>query len=139
MIQSTAFDTIYHEHVHYYGFKPLAKFLEKNGFSIIRFDRIKYMCGSIRVFCKTGGQHHDLVKKAIVAEEKFGLYDLITYQNFMDRVKRLKFSINEDLWKIKSNGGEIVGIGAATKGNTLLNYCKLDSDVILYSVKNVLK
>ena len=38
--------------------------------------------------------------------------------------------ILQQLNKIKLNGGVIFGIGAATKGNTLLNYCNIDSDLV---------
>ena len=55
LIQSTAFDTIYHEHVHYYGIKPLAACLQREGFSIYKIERLDYMCGSIRVFARVGG------------------------------------------------------------------------------------
>ena len=48
----------------------------------------------------------------------------------MNVLKKLKFNLNTQLNKIKLNGGVIFGIGAATKGNTLLNYCKIDSDLI---------
>ena len=43
-----------------------------------------------------------------------------------------ELSVNAHLWKIRSEGGRIIGIGAATKGNTLLNYCRLDRDLISY-------
>lgn len=132
LIKSTAFDTIYHEHVHYYGIKPLAMCLQSHGFSIYKVERLDYMCGSIRVYTRVGGNHSAMVEEMIVEEEVFGLYNLSTYHQFMDRVKKVKMMVNADLAKILNDGGKIVGIGAATKGNTFLNYCNLDSDTISY-------
>lgn len=132
LVQRTAFDTIYHEHVHYYGIKPLAACLQREGFSIFNAERLEYMCGSIRVYARVGGEQEDLVNALIAGEEAFGLYAPSIYDAFMDRVQAVKSSVNTHLWKIRSEGGKIIGIGAATKGNTFLNYCKLDSDLIAY-------
>jgi len=132
LIKGTAFDTIYHEHVHYYGVKPLAACLQRHGFSIFKIENIDYMCGSIRVYARLGGAHAAAVTSMIEAESAFALYELETYSRFMERVRAVKLSVNAHLSQIRLNGGKIIGIGAATKGNTFLNYCRLDSDVIAY-------
>ena len=132
LVQRTAFDTIYHEHVHYYGIKPLARCLASQGFSIFKIDRIDYMCGSIRVYTHVGGAHAAEVGAMIAEEERFGLYSMATWRQFMDRVRRVKLSVTEHLSRIRSAGGRIIGIGAATKGNTFLNYCRLDRDTVEY-------
>ena len=50
----------------------------------------------------------------------------------MRRVQRVKFTVNRHLAEIRDAGGKIIGIGAATKGNTFLNYCRLDTDTVAY-------
>jgi SAM-dependent methyltransferase len=132
LIRGTAFDTIYHEHVHYYGIKPLAACLHRLGFSIFKIGRIDYMCGSVRVYTRLGGEHAVVVDNMVEAESAFGLYELGTYRLFMERVQRVKLTVIAHLAKIRAAGGKIIGIGAATKGNTFLNYCRLDSDTIAY-------
>lgn len=132
LMQRTAFDTIYHEHVHYHAIRPLARCLERAGFSIARVERLEYMCGSIRVYAQRGGRHGDDVARLVAEEEAFGLYALPTYEAFMRRVQAVKLSVNQHLWKIRADGGKIIGIGAATKGNTFLNYCRIDGDLLAY-------
>lgn len=132
LVERTAFDTIYHEHVHYYGIKPLLTCFERQGFSIYKIERIEYMCGSIRVYARLGGATDLALNKLVEAEERFRLYDTSTYEKFMDRVRNTKFTVNAHLSEIRVEGGKIIGIGAATKGNTFLNYCRLDSEVISY-------
>jgi SAM-dependent methyltransferase len=132
LVKSTAFDTIYHEHVHYYGVKPLAECLHKQGFSIYKVEKLDYMCGSIRVFARLGGNVDDTVKEFIREEELFGLYEKATFEQFMERVRNVKITVNAHLSAICLDGGKIIGIGAATKGNTFINYCRLDSDIISY-------
>jgi len=132
LIQETSFDTIYHEHVHYFGIKPLAQCLQSQGFAIYKVERINYMCGSIRVYASRSRKQTKSVSKLIEIEEGIGLYTDEIYNAFTRRVELLKFNVNKYLWKVRADGGKIIGIGAATKGNTLLNYCKLDSDLIEY-------
>lgn len=132
LVRGTAFDTIYHEHVHYYGVKPLADCLARAGFSIFRIDFIDYMCGSIRVFTRIGGEHAPVVAEAVAREQEFGLYQAECWRQFMQRVRRVKFTVVQQLARIREAGGKIIGIGAATKGNTFLNYCRLDSDTVEY-------
>jgi len=130
LINTIAFDTIYHEHVHYYGIKPLALILERHGFAISKIDRIDYMCGSIRVYAKIGKGHAPICYEMIKKEEKFGLYQMETYYLFMKHVRKIKVNTILHLARIKSLGGCIIGIGAATKGNTFLNYCNIDIDLV---------
>jgi hypothetical protein len=132
LVQGTAFDTIYHEHVHYCGIKPIAQCLARAGFAVWKIERLDYMCGSIRVYARAGSQHAPAVLEAIAQEESFGLYATATYAAFMERVRQVKLSVNRHLWEIRAAGGKIIGIGAATKGNTFLNYCRLDNDLIAY-------
>jgi len=132
LVRGTAFDTIYHEHVHYYGIRPLAAALQQHDFSVLKIDRVDYMCGSIRVYARVGGRHAAAVDSMIEAEHRFGLYEPATYQAFMARVRKIKTTVLAQLAQIRAEGGKIIGIGAATKGNTFLNYCRLDSDTIAY-------
>ena len=53
------------------------------------------------------------------------------FKNFMERVCNVKFSVNSHLSNIRANGGKIIGIGAATKGNTFLNFADVQLDVII--------
>lgn len=132
LIERTAFDTIYHEHVHYHSIQPLAAALERMGFSIFKIDRTDYMCGSIRVFARVGGTHSPEVSAMIEAERDFGLFETTTWSTFMSRVRQIKTTTLAHLMEIRARGGKIIGIGAATKGNTFLNYCRLDADTIAY-------
>jgi SAM-dependent methyltransferase len=132
LVKDTSFDTIYHEHSHYFGLEPLSIRLGHSGLFIYKVERNRYMGGSIRVYARKSTMHAPIVNEMIAAEQAFGLYTASTYSKFMDRVRKVKYAVNTYLWKIKSEGGKIVGIGAATKGNTLLNYCRIDADLISF-------
>ncbi len=132
LVKGTAFDTIYHEHVHYYGIRPLSNCLLQHGFSIFKVERLDYMCGSIRVYTRLGANHCAEVDSMVAEEIAFGLYDPTTYLHFMERVLKVKLSVVGHLNQIRNAGGKIIGIGAATKGNTFLNYCRIDADTVSY-------
>src|SRR5689334_1664497 len=132
MIKQTAFDTIYLEHINYFAVTPLARFLGRRCFGIERVEVSEYMCGTLRLYVKPQAKHAPIVDRYVEIEREYGLFSPPVYQSFMERVRSLKFRLNKQLYDIRANGGKVIGIGAATKGNTLLNYCKIDSDVLEY-------
>ena len=132
MIKQTAFDTIYIEHINYFSITPLARFLSLRGFGIEKVEVSDYMCGTLRIYVRPNIKHGPDVKYYTDIEHEYGLFLMSTFDAFMARVKRLKFRLNKQLYDIKSTGGKVIGIGAATKGNTLLNYCNIDSDLLEY-------
>lgn len=132
MIKQTAFDTIYLEHINYFSVMPLARFLSPRGMGIERVEVSDYMCGTLRLYVRPNADHAPVVAKYIALEAEYGLFSNGVYEAFMDRVKSLKFRLNRQLYEIKASGGKVIGIGAATKGNTLLNYCNIDGDLLEY-------
>ncbi len=130
LVQKTAFDTIYLEHVSYFSFKPFSRFFEQFGLYISDIEENEYMGGSVRVSVGKNNENKALVKKYIKAEEEADIYDLHTYKVFMSQIEKLKFNLCRQLYEVKNQGEKIIGIGAATKGNTLLNYCQIDNSLI---------
>jgi hypothetical protein len=73
-------------------------------------------------------------------EAASGLTDRRTYDEFADRVEILRENLISLLRGLKSEGRSIAAYGAPAKGNTLLNYCRIDTDLIEFTVdKNALK
>ena len=130
LVQKRAFDTIYLEHVSYFAVKPLAKYFEKFGLIITDIIENDYMGGSIRLYVHFGSKHAPVVEKSTAKEEKAKLYSLDTYKKFSAEMLEFKMSLLEQIIKARTLGGKIIGIGAATKGNTLLNYCKIDGTLL---------
>jgi hypothetical protein len=132
MIKQTAFDTIYLEHINYFSVTPLANFLARRGFGIEKIEVSDYMCGTIRLYIRPNAVHGSDVVQYMNSENQYGLFSKGVYEAFMERVIKLKFMLNKHLYEIKASGGKVMGIGAATKGNTLLNYCNIDDDLLEY-------
>lgn len=130
LVEQLAFDTIYLEHVSYFALKPLRTYLKKFGLVISDGGENDYMGGSMRLYIRKGGPEVAQMAQLIAREEATGLFDPLMYREFMRKVQAFKFSLLQELVAAKASGGRIVGIGAATKGNTLLNYCGIDSTLL---------
>jgi ubiquinone/menaquinone biosynthesis C-methylase UbiE len=129
LLQKGAFDTIYLEHISYFNVKSFEVFFKKYGFSILKLEKNEYQGGSIRVYIGKGKPTPD-VKKYGKDEVSYGVYMLSTYVDFMKRIEDFRFTLCEQIYEAKAKHKKIIAIGAATKGNTLLNYCKIDRMLI---------
>ena len=129
IIRKKHFDVIYLEHVSYIGIKPLVPYFKKFGLNITHLEENDYMSGSIRIFVGFGSES-ELVTKQIKIEEEAGLYSRYAWSKFASSVRDVKIKLLKELVEARLQGGRIVAIGAAAKGNTLLNYCGLDTALI---------
>lgn len=129
LLERDAFDTAYLEHISYFSVRPLRAYFAKFGLVIRDVVHNDYMGGSLRVVVGRGTESV-AVNEYIAREEAARLFDPITYESFRARVAIFKESLLQELVEAKAAGGRVVGIGAATKGNTLLNYCGIDTSIL---------
>lgn len=134
LIKHLEYDTIYHEHVSYFGLKPLLKFFDRFGMEIFDVLETEIDGGSIRCFVAKKGQRETSsnVKKMMKLEEEEEIYSTSRLAKFADDVKRQKGSLLDLLLDLKKKNKRIVGISAPAKGMTLLNYCKIDTYFLEY-------
>lgn len=93
--------------------------------------------GAIRCYVRRSPSLiEDSVSQLLAREETLRLGEFNTYLEFAANVKRIKLQLTSLLRKLKMQGCTIVGYGAPAKGNTLLNYCKIGSDILDYVVDN---
>lgn len=131
LVEKLAFDTIYLEHVSYFSIKPLAAYFKKFGLTITEIVENDYMGGSMRVTARLGDANETpAVAAAIQKEEDAKLFAPETYVEMTRKMREFKFSLLKALIDAHLSGGKVIGIGAATKGNTLLNYCGIDASLL---------
>ena len=132
--ESNKFDQIYHEHISYFTIKSSFYLLKKAGFDLIDFEIVDYHGGSIRVFAKLSkeGYSNTKVISAIEEEENLGLFKVKTYEKWFDVLRNKRDIFLKKLYDIKINNPEhkIIGVGAAAKANTFLNFYNIDSTVM---------
>lgn len=136
MLEKTALDTIYHEHLRYYSLKPLQKLLSLVGMNVVDAERIEAAGGSIRVYAMKGNHPSSArLGQLIKAEEEAGIYDASAFDKLANSVVRAKYDLLALLIACKKEGKRIVGIGAPGRSNTLLNYAHIDTQLLDYAVE----
>ena len=138
VIKKKTFDTIYHEHADYHSLGPLVKFVKKFRLDIFNFEIVKAQGGSIRVYaCNKGVReiNKEKIKKQIFVEKKvLKLFNKSTYIEFEKKINKVRISLNRILYNFKKNKFKIAAYGAAAKTTTLLNYFKINKNIIDFIV-----
>jgi 2-polyprenyl-3-methyl-5-hydroxy-6-metoxy-1,4-benzoquinol methylase len=134
MIKTNMYDNIVHEHVGYYATDHMRWVMEKAGLEIFDVTLNDVYGGSYRLFMKkkdcTKYPTTERYRKVLSDEMELGIYAPKTYFDFMKRVEKTKTDLIELCKKIKAEGKKIWIYGASTKGNTILQYCGIGSDLI---------
>ncbi len=134
ILKENQFDTIYHEHYSYLSLGICQKIFKSFGLRIYDVEQLPTHGGSLRIYA-THDNNRSLptapsVEKLNQVEIEAGLYELKTYQQFQSVVEKIKVEVLQFLLNAKMSGHKVVGYGAAAKGNTLLNFCGVRSDLI---------
>ncbi|MCZ6766625.1 MAG: class I SAM-dependent methyltransferase, partial [bacterium] len=143
LLERALYDTIYHEHLCYFSVSALIRAFESAQLSIVRIDPVPIHGESMRVYAAHASRHptHDSEVLALAHQEReLGLHEMDAYERFVDRVERHRASLTELLHSLKAEGHALAAYGAPAKGNTLLNFCRIGTSLIEYTVdKNPMK
>jgi quercetin dioxygenase-like cupin family protein/SAM-dependent methyltransferase len=132
LVESLEYDTIYLDHLEYLTLKPLIRFFDKYGFQVFDVEKHEIHGSSLRIFVGRKGKWtvERSVDKLLELEDEKGIYDREVLDKFSKDVRNHKEEFLDMLYNLKKQGKKIVGISAPAKGNTLLNYCKLNDNII---------
>ena len=140
LIEGLEYDTIYHEHLSYFSVRALADAFARAGLAIFDIEELPVHGGSLRVLARAGSEHAEIVERFRQSERERGLEDIATYQRFAQAVAQNREELRGILQKLKKDGQRVAAYGAPAKGNTLLNYCGIGTDLVEYTVdRNPLK
>jgi hypothetical protein len=142
-VDRTEFDTVYHEHLCYFSVSSLIRLCDSVGLSIRRIGEVPVHGGSIRMYAERsekGNGHSSDVLEIARAEAESGMTSMQTFERFAERVRQIRTDLVSLLRRLKTEGCTIAAYGAPAKGNTLLNYCGIDTGLVDFAVdKNPLK
>lgn len=142
MFIQNAFDNIVHEHIEYYSLLSIEKLLNNNGFNISDIELNNTNGGSCKIIAS---KMINKLKDINIFDKDIGKYRLNSLRNyenklninssqsfleFVQRIENLKNKTIELLQKLKKEGKIVIGYGASTKGNTLLQYYGIDNNLI---------
>ena len=134
LLNNLEYDTVYHEHISYFGLKPIIKFFKKYDMEIFNVLETDIDGGSIRCFVGRMGLHKisNNVNTILEKEENSQIYSKEKLEKFANDVKNQKKQLNNLLISLKQDNKRVVGLSAPAKGMTLLNYCKIDNHILDY-------
>jgi SAM-dependent methyltransferase len=138
LIEGNQFDTIYHEHFSYFSFLAAQTVLAAHGLEIFDVEELSSHGGSMRLYAQAHATGVQPVSKRVgdlAGRERALGYDTVgAYTPFSARVIETKWRLLEFLIGARRVGKRVAGYGAPGKGNTLLNYCGIRSDLLEFTV-----
>ena len=139
LIDGKKFDTIYHEHFSYLSALSVSNIFRKHGLKVFKIENLSTHGGSLRVYgCHTKNKIKldKSVNEQLLNEKKRNLHSLEGYRNFQLHCEKIKNKFLKFLLNARKNKEKVIGFGAAAKGNTLLNFAGVKSDLISHVVDN---
>jgi 2-polyprenyl-3-methyl-5-hydroxy-6-metoxy-1,4-benzoquinol methylase len=138
LVEENQFDTIYHEHFSYFSFVSAERIFAAHGLVLYDVEELPTHGGSLRIY----GRHDDDVTKPMTEraralrqrEVDAGLLSIDYYASFTRKVETVKRDLLDFLINAKRAGKSVAGYGAPGKGNTLLNYCGIRTDLLDFTV-----
>jgi NDP-4-keto-2,6-dideoxyhexose 3-C-methyltransferase len=128
MLQRNSYDTVCHEHLEYYALKQIKWMTDRLGLKIIDVEFNDINGGSFSLMvAKQASQHAESPQVASILEDeaRAGLNTLLPFQDFAKNVAASRATLRSFLDEAKRFGKTVCALGASTKGNVLLQYCKI--------------
>ena len=126
MLKNLTYDQICHEHVTYYSLTVFKRIAEQNALKILKIKFNEINGGSIEVICAKKESNFKIDKKLILRTlEDEKKINKNSYLRFNKRILKIKNDLN--LFFKKNKNKKIIGYGASTKGNIVLNQCEVSN------------
>ena len=131
MLRMNAYDTVCHEHLEYYSLSVVKKLLENCDMKIIDVQMNSTNGGSFAVTAARRGSslktNDAVINWMLGQEDRFGLHTPRPFRQFEERVFEHRENLLRLIRDLNSDGKTVMGYGASTKGNVLLQFCGLTS------------
>lgn len=132
IIERTAFDQIYDEHVFFFTARSVRNMVTRNGLELVDVERLPVHGGEVRYTVAHPGVHpvSPAVTALLAEEEARGLTTPATLHTFAAGVERVRDDLVTLLNNLRDQGKRVVGYGATGKSTTLLNYCGIGPELV---------
>lgn len=137
LISLGQFDTINHEHFQYYTLRSATRALATAGLAVVDVELLPTDGGSLRIWARparVAEPASERVAEVLRIEKAAGLHRRDGYLQLRPRTEAVRHELLRFLLQCRAEGKRVVGYGAPGKGNTLLNYCGIRSDLLEYIV-----
>ena len=134
-IKDMNFYDVVHEHLEYYSLKSISYLMENNGLTVIDASTNFVNGGSLRILVTHKGNSNLKSKRyeeILSEEQKWNLEELDTYTKYENKIQDIIKKTKNFILNELSGGGTVIGLGASTKGNVLLQICGIDKELLPY-------
>ncbi len=138
IVDNTAFDQIYDEHIYFFTARSMVAMVARQGFELVDCERIAVHGGEVRYTIARAGARTPTgaVEAMLEMERQRGLAEIATVDEFAASVARRRDELVALLKDLNGQGKRIVGYGATAKSATVMNYCGIDQDLIRFVCDN---
>lgn len=137
-MEETQFDQVYHEHYSYFSLHSIERVFAAHGLALFDVEQLPTHGGSLRIhagrIAETGRTESQRLRAVREEEQALGVGGLGYYAGFEPRVQAVKRKLLATLIRARDGGKRVAGYGAPGKGNTLLNYCGIRTDLLEFTV-----
>lgn len=137
MLLTNMYDNICHEHLLYLHLAPIERILEQAALRLVDLEMNEVNGSSYRLFvrhksAKTIADGMARVQARRIAEFNMRLDQAAIYDRFGEAVVSNRYALRYLLHFLKKEGKLVIGYGASTKGNVILQYCNISPDLLPY-------
>jgi C-methyltransferase C-terminal domain/Putative zinc binding domain/Methyltransferase domain len=130
MLRLNSYDTVCHEHLEYYSLGVVKKVIEQAGLRLVDVVMNAINGGSFAVTAaratnKSVRTNHPVIDWLLEQEGRMGLNTPRPYRDFEERVFRHRDDLTRLIRALTADGKRVLGYGASTKGNVVLQFCGL--------------
>jgi hypothetical protein len=128
MLRMNSYDTICHEHLEYYSLNVVKNILDKAGMRLVDVVMNAINGGSFAVTATKTSNQSIKTNRAVIdwlleQEDRMGLNTPRPYREFEERVFRHRDDLTRLIHSLNADGKKVLGYGASTKGNVVLQFC----------------
>ncbi|MBL7734765.1 MAG: class I SAM-dependent methyltransferase [Chitinophagaceae bacterium] len=142
MLESDSYDTICHEHLEYYSLAAIERICSLAEMKLFKVSFNSINGGSIRCYAThlENSSFDNKIDQQFLYSIRQKEFDMMLdtdkpYVEFQRRIEDRKRELSDLLTRIKNEGKHIHIYGASTKGNTILQWCNLDNNLIDYAAE----
>ena len=127
MLRMNSYDTICHEHLEFYSLGVVKNLLEVHGLKILDVQMNAVNGGSFAVTAAKKSSNlksnTTVIDWLLGQEDRMGLHTPKPFREFEERVFRHRDDLVRLIRGLRADGKKVMGYGASTKGNVLLQFC----------------
>lgn len=131
------YDQVFHEHIGYHSLDSIIRLFRMHGLAVWDVEQTWIHGGTLRAYIShtaAGRCPSSAVADMLLTEKKSGILDSDGWKRFGDLARRQRHLLRQELTSLQSAGKTVIGYGASGKGQSMIQFCQLDSSLVRYIV-----